>query len=1504
MDQKIGAADFMHTGSDDFPNEFIEELEHWVRDNSDECTKSQALDALKAIQRKLCRADYPSEDTTGYWMGHHALKKVLSLIEDVIDNDKAKPSDFQSACLEFVLKLINVGPGSSHIQFISLILEDGGVEFKDYFQSLRGSDLTRVISALKKEYPKSEPGMNSETYLNRLDTFCRVILDSFSEEQFHDAHREFLDLYVYLSTAFIYSEEEYRKQMHRFASTIELSLDRNPFMGLQDAVLLKHHLATVSKIILTPDFPQSKDVGDEIRSVLSDMLKTISEEELLADTYEDIMDLALNITVQKAGCEGTRPHFETIGYFFYHVKETGVQNNGSLFDGLVQKFIYFLDNIKDESYLMLRFARAVADDCLGKAMGVSDDQVAQWIMMIKALLKHSIPLCVEAAYWAMRDKDRLLKWKKYPEEVGQIFEVLSKVSYPDWLTEKEMEEGIKQLEQLVEHFLDEIKNLAKELTEPMIHFALHCLEMRTEAWCRVGVAAARHISFNPKKDKHLFMEIVQRLTVALADKTYCWDDDDAWHLPMLAEELISKPLDSVKDGKTFDWEEYNALISLAKLCEERLDFSDHDSAKSVHFKIYRTISYNVVEWLQTMNETKRITPLVPGILDMLDSDVEDFQQVGATLMGPLSQTSDIMAPHMERLICRFLESEQENILWGITNCYENNPGPMEKYFDEVFKHVDSGNSSIHSYMLQLTGKVAKYQPDLFTADKVAILFKEAKEDTMFQVTILMALEEIAKRRTEKIAPHVDELMSPGTWQANSMYFVCRILQYYVLQSGERADEVISFLLGLAESSTEKAATYAALNAVRLIGYRYRPAIEKHRKTIEKLRDETKDEDHAVCVSIIDMLDGKSVEKVAEEMKALQEDVADLQIRVVATEGEISEVKDTVQRQGDDLDNVKNEVTEHGQRLDQVEETVEETVVKVEEIDGKTLNHAPFWSRDVSKLLNPEAQHDWRLLSSRLGYSNDDIRGWAQQADPCMAMLNEWYATHKTREATHAVLAALQDMSREDAAIIVENAMKNAEAVVEDEEYDYATPPDIFISYQWSHQNEVRLLRQHLEMAGYSCWMDVGQMGGGDKLFEKIDSGIRAAKVVISCVTEKYAKSPNCNREVNLSVGLGKPIIPLLMEKTTWPPPGSMGPIFSEYLFIRFFQRGGEETTDQRYWPPDKFQELLMQLSMNSVTPDQDAVQPEYKDWWIPKVEEVIVDKNRAKGQSTVTSTATADEKVATSPDIFISYQWGRQPQIVRLFQKLTSLGYTCWLDIMQMGGGDSLYDKIDRGLRGCRVVVSCVTPKYALSANCRREVSLADALHKPLIPILLEQMTWPPAGPMGPILTQLLYINCTSLQDEWDGPKFDELINMINQHVPVSAGETSAVEEPNKTAEAMPADQPADGTGVGSPSSTNTKDDNPSDTPLHTAKTGAGDHGDIQPADQGPKSAESKRESTASPERKDQNGAESPHGRRRRDRSASIASSMQSDNYHDLGDSAIQFNKQSRAVKSECCSVM
>ena len=167
-------------------------------------------------------------------------------------------------------------------------------------------------------------------------------------------------------------------------------------------------------------------------------------------------------------------------------------------------------------------------------------------------------------------------------------------------------------------------------------------------------------------------------------------------------------------------------------------------------------------------------------------------------------------------------------------------------------------------------------------------------------------------------------------------------------------------------------------------------------------------------------------------------------------------------------------------------------------------------------------------------------------------------------------------------------------------------------------------------------------------------------------------------------------------------------------------------------------------------------------------------------------------KKETTPLVFLSYQWGKQPQIKALYQRLTSMGYSVWMDIHQMGGGDSLYDKIDRGMRGCKAVVSCMTQKYSLSANCRREVSLADALKKPIIPIMLEQIKWPPDGPMSMVFTELLYINFyrdEAVQMTWKGDQFDELVAKLNGFLPAVAqrngpgdrSKTPAIKESSKT---------------------------------------------------------------------------------------------------------------------------
>ena len=56
--------------------------------------------------------------------------------------------------------------------------------------------------------------------------------------------------------------------------------------------------------------------------------------------------------------------------------------------------------------------------------------------------------------------------------------------------------------------------------------------------------------------------------------------------------------------------------------------------------------------------------------------------------------------------------------------------------------------------------------------------------------------------------------------------------------------------------------------------------------------------------------------------------------------------------------------------------------------------------------------------------------------------------------------------------------------------------DIFISYQWDNQSEVMAIRTKMEKAGFSCWMDIGQMGGGDHLYNEIYKGIFHCQVIL------------------------------------------------------------------------------------------------------------------------------------------------------------------------------------------------------------------------------------------------------------------------------------------------------------------------------------------------------------------------------------------------------------------------
>jgi len=90
----------------------------------------------------------------------------------------------------------------------------------------------------------------------------------------------------------------------------------------------------------------------------------------------------------------------------------------------------------------------------------------------------------------------------------------------------------------------------------------------------------------------------------------------------------------------------------------------------------------------------------------------------------------------------------------------------------------------------------------------------------------------------------------------------------------------------------------------------------------------------------------------------------------------------------------------------------------------------------------------------------------------------------------------------------------------------------------------------LSQNGFTCWIDERTMKGGSQLFAEIDNGISDCQVFVSCCSNNYGSSVNCQRELLLACDRKKLIIPVIVANTDpWPPKGQMGPLLAGKIYI-------------------------------------------------------------------------------------------------------------------------------------------------------------------------------------------------------------------------------------------------------------------------------------------------------------------------------------------------------------------
>ncbi len=81
----------------------------------------------------------------------------------------------------------------------------------------------------------------------------------------------------------------------------------------------------------------------------------------------------------------------------------------------------------------------------------------------------------------------------------------------------------------------------------------------------------------------------------------------------------------------------------------------------------------------------------------------------------------------------------------------------------------------------------------------------------------------------------------------------------------------------------------------------------------------------------------------------------------------------------------------------------------------------------------------------------------------------------------------------------------------------------------SHSRDLCLkIKKKLEENSFPVWIDTERIHGSS--LESMANAVESSFVVLMCMNEMYKQSSNCRAEAEYAYKLGKPIIPLIMQK--------------------------------------------------------------------------------------------------------------------------------------------------------------------------------------------------------------------------------------------------------------------------------------------------------------------------------------------------------------------------------------
>uniref|UniRef100_M4C355 TIR domain-containing protein n=1 Tax=Hyaloperonospora arabidopsidis (strain Emoy2) TaxID=559515 RepID=M4C355_HYAAE len=286
--------------------------------------------------------------------------------------------------------------------------------------------------------------------------------------------------------------------------------------------------------------------------------------------------------------------------------------------------------------------------------------------------------------------------------------------------------------------------------------------------------------------------------------------------------------------------------------------------------------------------------------------------------------------------------------------------------------------------------------------------------------------------------------------------------------------------------------------------------------------------------------------------------------------------------------------------------------------------------------------------------------------------------------------------------------------------------DVMISYTHSHSEFALKIRDSLERASITSWLDLMDptgIGGGSVWREEIARGIKNAEVIICLYTEDYAHSEWCLKELALAKQLGRPIIAVSTE----------GAAVTDEMQVYIYTR--------QMVPFESAIKSVNNANKRKVTYEYDEARfaaqfrlllDGVRDEIAKHREAKILGSNRRLGNGT--SDVAFGENVmdwnqATLDNtkyVFVSHGDHHYAFVKRLRDRLQENHVGCLLDGTQM-----FLDMTERiraakeAILKCEAFVVVLSSKTVNSELVKDQLAFAEDKGKPILPVMLNDMEIP-----------------------------------------------------------------------------------------------------------------------------------------------------------------------------------